>query len=407
MTPLTYSDRKTLAWIVAALVVLLTATGCANLTRTHAEDKNLAQQRWRSARSSLILNMAQRQFDTGDLDQAEKSLSDAVAMDPGNAQLHLLGGRIQVERGNLERAANLFELAISQDPELPEAYYYLGMVLQRWQQPDKALENYQKAYDLENDNPAFLLAVSEMLVATGQQDEALTLLKDRAVHFDQNAGIRAAIGQVYLIQRKFDDAAEAFRQASLLRPDDTQITEALITAQIGAQRFDKATANLETLLKNPAAASRPDLKRTLAQCYTATGRYEDAKKVYLQLTREDPTDVDAWLALGENALALKDLSGALLAANRTTALAPRRHEGYLLAGLVWRERGENDRAVRLFDKAAELAPNNTLPLILRGLTLEAQGQKQAAAQSYTEALRRQPDDQRAKQLLANVTGNGG
>jgi Flp pilus assembly protein TadD len=62
-----------------------------------------------------------------------------------------------------------------------------------------------------------------------------------------------------------------------------------------------------------------------------------------------------------------------------------------------------EEAMEMFDQAAHLAPEDASPLLLRGITLERQGLLADAAEAYSEALRRQPDDRRAQQLLAKVS----
>ncbi len=390
----------------AAALLTLAVTGCGSLTQTHQQNVKAAENRWLAARSDLMLNMAQRQFDTGDLDQAEKTLRDAVSAHPSNPRVHLLAGRVGLERGRLEYAASRFKTAIELDPKLADAHYYYGLVYQRWQQFDHALASYQAAADLVHDNPAYVMAVAEMLVAVDRWDDAKSLLEGKLVYFDQNAGIRVALGQLYLVKEAHARAVDYLRQAVLIRPDDPQIVELLVQARIGAQQFSEAAVDLQRLLEIESLQDRRDLRRSLGECYRAMGKLDDAKAEYLKLTRSDPTDVEAWIKLGEIAFDQDDMQGVQLAAHRVSALAPRRHEGPLLSGVVFQKRGNLERAIALFDKAAQLAPDITAPIILRGLALESAGRRDEAAGAYREALRRQPDDAQAQQLLTRVTGGG-
>ncbi|MEE9211817.1 MAG: tetratricopeptide repeat protein [Phycisphaeraceae bacterium] len=422
-----HAGLKTLLRLVAAGLVVLGLTGCGTIGKRHQDAINTANTRWLSMRSALIGKMAQQQFDAGDLDQAEKTLLNALALDPTNAVLHTLAGRVALERSHLERSYHRLQTAIELDEDRPEAPYYLGIVFQRWQQYDRALEHFRRAYELEADNAAYLLAVAEMYITTDQLDAALELLQSKMRYFDQNAGIRIAIGQVYTIMHRYDEAAEYFRKGALLRPDDLAIVEELALAQFQAGQFDQATRNLKRLCRavdsgqwpgsgtskqEPAGnvtnrqpsdtSHRPDLKRALAECYLQQDRLADAKAVYIKLIRQDRTDADAWAKLAQIAWTEGDEKATLLAAQRVIAVAPDRYEGYLMSGMVWQKRGRLDQAIRLFDRAADAAPDNALPLILRGLTLEQAGKTEQAAMAYTQALHRAPQDQRARKLLTHV-----
>ena len=395
------SKRILTIWIVIGASVLV---GC-EAQSGHEKNVQAANDRWKAVRGSLVLPMAQRQFDTGDLDLAEKTLAEAITVDTENPQLYILAGRVALERGQLERGHHRLQTAIDLDPEIAEAYYFQGIVLQRWSKFDLALERYQKAFELTPDNAAYLIAQSEMLVALDRVDEARQQLTDKVGYFEQNAGIRVALGQLHVIERQFDIAADYFQQASLLEPDDTTIVEELALAQLASGQVDLAVLNLERLCSQITMSQRPDLRMSLAKAYMATGRTGDARAIYLNLTRHDPKDVDAWVSLGEIAWSNNDTASALLAANRVMALAQDRHEGYLLAGMVWHRRGRLDRALSMFDHAAEFAPKDAVPMILRGITLEQAKRPEEAAEAYAEALRREPSDPHARSLLAQVAGD--
>lgn len=392
--------------LAIGLTVMLLA-GCKSEGTSHEKAVNAADDRWRVIRGNMSLQVAQQQFDTGDLDQAEKTITQAIVTDPKNARMHVLAGRCALERGQLERALQRLETARELDDKSPEPYYYQGIVLQRWQRFDQALEKYRGAYERRPDSASYLLAIAEMLVATDKPDEAMALLADKKTYFDQNAGIRVALGELHALRGEFDKAADEFREASLMRSDDLQIIERLGKAQLAAGKHADAIRTFERLLLDRNYAQRKDIRHALANAYTQVKRTKDARDQYLRITQLDPNDADAWVKLGEMAFAQEDYSGALSAANRVMQLAPARPDGYMLAGLVWQHRGRTEEALRMFDRAAEADPQANDAVILRGITLEKAGKSAAAAEAYAEALKRQPEDQRAKVLLANLNTNKG
>ncbi len=403
---LTMNTLKHTHLIVAALalVFLLTASGCNRQYATHEEAVNAAEDRWLAVRSAQKLKIAEQQFETGDLEQAETTLVEALSFDPKNAKLHLLAGRIELEKGRLERSFHRLNDAIGFDENLDEAYYFLGIVHQRWKQFDRALTNYQKAYELEADNVAYLIAVSEMYVALNQTDKAISALAGKVIYFDQNAGIRMALSQIYETQGEFELAADYMSQAALLRPDDMKIVEDLAMLQLAAKDFNAAESSLTRLINDPENAKRGELWRALGQAQVGRKHYSEARDSYLRATRIDRNDINAWIKLSEISMAQKNWSAALTAASRVISIDHARHEGYLLAGLIWQRRGEIDKALKHFDEAAKRSSDNVDALILRGITLEQAGRKQAAADAYRAASRRNPDDPRPRQLLSQVTG---
>jgi len=388
----------------AAALFAMPLVGCAGNRNkgAHKQWVDNATTKWNGIRSTALLDMAQGQFDSGALDLAEKTVRDAADVDSSNPGLHLLAGRIALEKGQLERAYRFFEMALTHDAENPQPYYYQGIVLQRWKQYNAALDCYQKAYDLDMESAGKLLAVAETMVALERVDDAIMLLEEKKIYFDQNSGCRAMLGHLYAMRSDHRMAVENFRTAVMLDTQNVRIREELAAAQIGGEMYEDAALTLNEILAMPGFEKRSDLRRSLALAECESGRLESARQIYIQLTRQDSSNMNDWVRLGELCWKLQDMGGAMIAANRTIALAPNRHEGYVLAGLVWQKRGRLDDALVSFDQAASLDSTSATPLILRGLLLQKTQRFQAAAEAYGEALEREPGDARVERLLAQV-----
>ncbi len=394
--------RKLLKFVIGGAVVLGIA-GCSSTSTTHSKAVDAANQRWSNVRSAVIIKSAQQYFDAGDLDQAERTLLGAVDVDPDNPRLHLLAGRVALERGQLERSHGRLQRAIDLAPKLAEARYYQGIVLQRWQRHEASLDRYRQAYDLRADSVAYLLAVAEMLVALDRTDEAITLLCGKLIYFDQNTSVRIALGQLHVLRKDHASAVAVFREALLLDPDDHTIADELALAQLASGQADDALDTLEALCRRVQIQDRPDLWRTLASAYRQANRLGQARAVARELRDAAPDDAENWLLAGELAWLGQDMTAALAAAQQAIGVAPRRYEGYMLAGMVWQKRKNTEKAMAMFDRAAALSPKSAEPEILRGISLQQAGRDAEAAEAYGRALRRRPGDDRVKGLLSAVS----
>ncbi len=387
--------------VIVGFMLTVALGGCAS-TSGHAKNRKQADDRYHKMRARLMLPLATQQFEAGDLAQARRIVDEALQINPQDAPFHVLAGRIALERNRLELASHLFHQAAELDRKLASAHYYEGLVYQRWRRFDDALQCYQRAYKLKPDRPGFLLTMGEMLVALDRTDEAMELFKSKLTYFTNNAGLRSAIAQLYLMQDDHRHALGYLREANLLAPDDIHIQETLAMTQLAAGQADLAIANLRRVIARPENHERRDLERALARAYAKTGRVSDARSVCQRLIRKDRTDHETWLTLGEIAWAAGDTTTALHAARRVVDLAPNHHDGYLLAGMVWEKRGQMQKALKMFDAAAAAAPTRSTAVILRGIALERAGNLEGAAKAYEEAVRRQPHDDRARKLLAKV-----
>jgi len=377
------------AWMMMLL-------GC---TQTHRESKSAAMDRWTKARAGIIYGLAVQQFEAGELKKASRTINKALSIEPDSPKYNVLAARVALENGELERAYRHLELAMSAENPGSDVHYYVGVVMQRWQKYERALAAYNKAFDAEPDNVAHLLAVVEMLVKLDRSDEAVARLKEKASYFEHNADLRLALGRILLKQRRVKAALDQFREAYLLAPDDPVVLEQLALAEYAGHHYAEAITHIKQLIQSDERERRRDLQMVLADCYQATGRPAKSRAILLQLTRDDSSDVNAWIKLGQAAWMVDDMPRLKEAAERTIHLAPERYEGHLLAGVVDREVERFDQAIAHFERAASLGPDSALPHLMEGMTWQARGQTEAAAAAYERAQAANPNDGRARQLL--------
>jgi len=386
-----------------ALATLLIAAGCA--TTNHTQHKQQAHDRWTSARASVMFGVAVQQYETGDFDKAEKSITQVLNVEPGHSKFNVLAARIALERNELERAYRHLEIAVESDPKNAEAHYLTGVILQRWQRNEAAMASYMAAYNANPESDAGLIAAGEMLSRMGRNADAIALMSEKLVYFEHSAALRMAVGRVHMKERQFDQAISMFSDAYVLASDDPATLEQLAMAEYAAGRFSDAMFHLKRLLSFEEMADRRDLRVALGDCYQITKRHVDARELFLKMVREDESDVNAWVKLGQAAWIVGDTRWLRESAKQVSSLDPNRHEGYILQGMVEQQAGRIDQAVKHYETASRYAPDSALPHILKGLMLEQSGDRAAAAEAYEAALRAQPDDRRAKHLMAGVNAS--
>jgi tetratricopeptide (TPR) repeat protein len=412
--------------LLATISFILTAaalTACAPKARMDV-NREAASQRWQAARSQILFSLAQQQFDTGDLDKSEKTITQAISTDPDESRYHILYARILMERGELEKAFNVVDQAMQIDrkryedavaaasaigsdvkvpqPHNPEAHYTMGVILQRWQRYESALTQYDEAYHLAPDKVQYLLAVGETLVKLDRVDEAITRLQAKLVYFENNPAIRVAVGRMQMLKGDNAAAVRLLREAAVLAPDDPTIAEHAARAEMAAGLYADAAPRLIRILAHPSFESRNDLRLMLGECQVRLNQSADARKTFLEITRRDPNLVEGWLGLAELSLATGDRIRLTESARRLIALAPQRYEGHMIRGIIESQSGNIDAAIISFDDAARLAPQTAQPLILKGMALEQLGRRSEAIAAYQQALKVAPDNENIRRLISAV-----
>jgi tetratricopeptide (TPR) repeat protein len=159
--------------------------------------KEAARIHWNQTRASVLLTLAQDQYVTGNFDKSRQTTDEALAMDPQNAGLRILSAKLAIEKGRLEYAEGELKIARTSAPKNAEADYLAGVIYQRWQKLEVALNCYKAASAKAPTELAYLMAQAEMLVAMDQQGEALKLLESKVTYFEHSATIRTASQQLH------------------------------------------------------------------------------------------------------------------------------------------------------------------------------------------------------------------
>ncbi len=394
--------RHALTWILSSAVIgtSLMATGCSSEPKQ--TNNEAAAERWNQARSGVLYALAQDQFEMGNFEKARKTISEALTLNPMSVPVHLLSARLSIEQGRLEDAQASLLQATTINPKAAEAYYLAGVVAQRWLRTSEALQHYEQAAEIDPSEQAYLLARVEMLVELNRVPEAVKLLEERVVFFENSAGVRDALGQLYLQQGNSARAVDMLRQASVLAGDDPEIHQRLATALMRDGKWDYARLTLRRLLKRDDLADRPDLHMAIGECEMQLGGWLEARGHFETATRLRPNQPNAWLGLAKAAIKLRDHRRAELSLAKARALSPLDAEVHLLNGYLRLEQRRLSDALSSFRRATELDPNDGTALCMVGYVLEKSGQGDRAIHYYGRALGLDPKDELAARLLASV-----
>ena len=307
-----------------------------------------------------------------------------------------------LKRASLDLADKELAQARRINPKDAEADYLSGIVQQRWQSPEKALEYYTAACTKMPDELAYVLARSEMLVTLNRQEEALRMLQDKVVYFEHSAVIRDAVGQLLMQFKRYQEAADMLRQASILATDDRTITEHLAWALFTCKQYREAIDPFQKLIKIEKNAKRADLYLALGQCQMESDKIREAKANFETAAQLDTHSSSAWLALGRAALQQNDLNRADSALRRAITLDPSRSETRLLVGYLRLKQNKLEEALSNFQRASAADREDTVTLCMIGHTLARLGRHQQAQQYFTQALKIKPGDEMASKMMASL-----
>ncbi len=389
------------AAVVCGSVVLAgcVLAGCSGHGKYTKEGISLAKQRLDTLKAATEYDMAKQAFLAGDLDKAMRKTDSALRLTEENALVHVLRGRIFIERGEIGEALVSLRKAASLDGESVEAQYYLGVVYERINEHEKALEHFNAAASLDEFNPQYPIAAGEMMIDMGRVDEAEAFLRGSA-SAEHSAGIQQLLGHIALLREEPGEACTLFKKARLLAPDDGAILEDEASALIAAGRYAEAETNLEHLLRDPDNEGRRDLRHMQAECLISLDRPVEAREVYRGLIEDDgASDAQAWVGLGRTSYTLGDGRTLRRAASRVVSIDPTNPDGYILWAMWHREHGDLSSALEKLDTGLMRVGRDAEMLSVRALVLSELGRRDEALTAARSALELDPGNASSRRLV--------
>ena len=375
--------------------------GC-NSNSITPDQKAQANHEWNAARAGVLASLANDQYQSGNLDRCEETLSRALLLAKDSVPLHLLAAKLSIEQGKLEVAESHLKEATRLDPKNAEADYLTGVILQRWQQPERARAAYASAAAKDPTELSYLLAEAEMLVVLDQPEPALDLLRAKADFFEHSGVIRDEIGMLMLEQDETDQGIAELREACLLSAEDVSIREHLATALYRNHQYRDAETALGRLLKEPGFEQRSDLLCALGDCQSQTDERLAALHSYDAATKIDPTSCRGWIGLARVQLQSDNLSAAELAARRATSIDATSGDAQCLLGYVRLKQNDLSLSLLAFNAAATLDPADATSVSMAGIVLNRMGRPSEARRRFEKALQISPHDPLSLRLAADL-----
>ncbi|MGA8528781.1 MAG: tetratricopeptide repeat protein, partial [Acidobacteriaceae bacterium] len=124
---------------------------------------------------------------------AQARMKEAAEQSPGDAQLWDQLGTLEAQRQDWSEAESSFSRALRLNPELAMAHLHLGLTLQAEQKPG-ALEEVRRADALAPRNPVILAQLAQLLVAGGDDREAIPLLREALAANPGSASLEYPLG---------------------------------------------------------------------------------------------------------------------------------------------------------------------------------------------------------------------
>ncbi|MDH5570714.1 MAG: tetratricopeptide repeat protein, partial [Gammaproteobacteria bacterium] len=296
---------------------------------------------------------------------------------------YLEKGKAYLESNNLDKARIEFKNVLQIDPKDAEVYFYMGLLEEKNNEPNKAYGFYNKAHELMPDYVEPKLKLAEIYTVIGGEEysgKAKKLLNEILLGDSQNTKARliqqqisykegneeAAIKEIeklveedplldnginlltsaYVAKGENDKAINLLDKGIAVNFGNVAFRSKKVSILIKEKRFEDAEKELIEIvnLDKSIYASR----LALSSFYAKTSQLDKAEKVLREGLSEAPEDVNRALILVQFLISRKGRDHAIDELNNMIAANPDVYELQLTLARIFKDSNENDKAKKIF-----------------------------------------------------------
>jgi len=373
------------------------------------------------------------------LDKAMDCAQAVISADPERAEAYVLLGNIYAKQNDAENAIKNFDKAIAMKPE--ESGYFLSkaMALLVLKKPDEAMKLAEKVLQKDDKNLAALNLLVKIAISA-DNDSAVVDAYDRLAKVQpDNPKIWLEYGDYLIKKGRDDEAVEKFRRAVSKEKNTTVGLERIAGTKLKNKDIEGAKkSTAEILSKNPGSSGGLFYQGRIAQI---EGRLDEARPIFQRILADNPDNFQAeyFLALthygqgnlqqaraslmhilesqkdmtlaraflAQVCLDQKDYESALTNAKALLEAGSAPTQAAVVYGGAQRALGRVEKARKLFEKLAEVLPENAIVHEQLGLSYYLDKNFESALENFKKALKEDPGYTKALSLaVASLMAQG-
>lgn len=321
---------------------------------------------------------------------------------PKDHRLLEIVGRAQLDTGRPSDAVTSFKDWAEVQSEASLPHFYLAKAYERLGKTTLARQEIDTALKFNPGHSAARFIKARLLARAGQLVDSKRLLKELSTLNTDSSFVKELEGQIALAENQPQQAINFFKKALEMRQTNF-ITINLATAQmmVGEQENGFETLR-EWLVKYPEDITT---RNFLANWLLMLDRINEARQEYVKILRMTPDSALAQNNLAWAILQTGNADEALPHAQRARELAPTDPQVMDTLGSVFMVKKEYRNALRLFQDASKIAPDDHEVRFHLAQALAVSGDRKKARVTLEELLFRAdkfPSRGKAKMLVKKL-----
>lgn len=358
---------------------------------------------------------------------ATENALEAVRLDSTKIEYRELLAQIYIQSGQFQKAADVYRIILTLDPNHITALYSLAQIMER-SRPSESLQYYERIIRRQGPSWEIFLQIAQLNTAMQKYDKAAEAFEEMLKIDPDNIMVKQSLADLYMRQKQFDRALAVINDVLEKNPDNLFLLASRVDVYLQQDRWDDARHDMETILTSDSLD--PDLHFRIGLAYYAqsvkdTLLLPDAISVFQKFEQEYPSDWrpylylgvlyrqmkmdsiaedylnkatatanwsgDAWWQLGWLYFDRQDFEETIAIMTKATSYVSNDFRIYMLLGIAYNRAGRNEDSRVALERAHELNPQDINVLSSLGLTYDALKMHAASDSVYEKALRIDPD----------------
>ena len=335
---------------------------------------------------------------------AIEAAREAVQRGPEEMTYRRNLAEIYVMAFEYDAAADQFEEIIRRDSSQLTAWYSLARLYQP-RKPLRALDVYEQIIRRFGPEWDVLLQVAEINNKLGKFDRAADALHEMTLLDPANKALKESLAQAYGRAGKYDDAIAVYGELRELTPEDVNIQAEMAGARLARGESAQALEEFNQILGRDSVAI--DVKLHIGEmCFAQLAKDSTlaplTEKIFERIAANYPEDWRAFWFLGAVGSMMHNDSVAVKNFRRVTELAGWNADAWVYLSSVFLGKNNFEEVAKLLESAVRILPDDYRVNLFLGISYSRLGRSIDAARVLERARQINPKEVDAIAQLALV-----
>ena len=344
--------------------------------------------------------LAEYYLATKQTEAAEKLVTSILSKDARNTSGLKLRATIRMGRGEVETAIDDLRQALADQPRATDLMLMLAVAYERSGSIDLAEKQFADATKTSNFNPGVGLAYVGFLQRRGSLERAEDVVTELTNRAPKNIELLSALAQIRLLRQNWTGAQEVADAIRKLGNDRGVADQIQGTALSGMNKLEESAAAFENAYKAAPAATQPMF--ALVRAFVRAQKLDKATEFLQSVLKSSPDNAEALVLLGSVQLMSKAPDQAIRSFQLAVAKQPKNMIGYRALADYYIGQRNIGKAREVVQAGLKENPDNMLLRLSSAGLMELAGEVDAAIAEYEKILLSDPSSLVASNNLASL-----